>query len=304
MKLRLTIVALVSLLWGSEWIFHETLVDIPPFRLLTLRCLVAALALVPFFLRGRESFPHLPVARNLLLGMVVIALPALFLANRTDLSPGLVVVYFAMIPIITSVLGDGGGLSNTPLLLSGLAGTAFLVRGALSFSLAQTTSVLGLVLVVVAISAALVRAKRWLRGTPLPGSVMVQMLAAAVIFGGYSLMREGISGARWTVAEIVAVLCLGIFSGGIGYCGFYFVLRNAKASQATVVQWLIPVVGIAETATWLRHLPTWDSMLGGAVGVVSAGLFLRAPVNDDKPLTLQITNSSDSENVYLPPGSP
>jgi drug/metabolite transporter (DMT)-like permease len=225
--------------------------------------------------------------------MVVIALPALFLANRTDLSPGLVVVYFAMIPIITSVLGDGGGLSNTPLLLSGLAGTAFLVRGALSFSLAQTTSVLGLVLVVVAISAALVRAKRWLRGTPLPGSV-----------GGYSLMREGISGARWTVAEIVAVLCLGIFSGGIGYCGFYFVLRNAKASQATVVQWLIPVVGIAETATWLRHLPTWDSMLGGAVGVVSAGLFLRAPVNDDKPLTLQITNSSDSENVYLPPGSP
>ena len=179
MKQRILIFVAVSLLWGSEWLFAEPLSAIPQFRLLAIRGAIAALALLPFALRKRGA--PVPVRANMLLGAVVIALPTLLLSTRTDLSPGLLVLLFATMPILTSIF-EGVGLSSAPALLGGLGGTAFLVRGGLSLSLSQAWSVLLLLFAFVTAAAALVHAKAWLKPANIATSAMVQLLTAAVLF--------------------------------------------------------------------------------------------------------------------------
>ncbi len=308
MKRRLLILAVVSLLWGSEWLLAETTISIPRFRLLACRSLTAGLFLIPLVIRNRQTTSGLAVYKSVLLGIVVIALPTLLLAMRTDLSPGLIVVLFATIPLIVSVLEEGTGLRNSVALIGGLGGTAFLVRGGLSFSLSQTGSVLFLLASLIVVSAIFVRAKLWLSIAAIPASVMVQMFTTATIFGLCSLVWEGPSLLHpasmqwsnvWNAPDFSATIALGIFGGAIAYSGFYWLLLNANPSQAATVQWLVPVVGVGETAVWLRHLPPWDSAFGGIVAVASTLFMFSNSRQDDGPLTLEITSLPQHENASL-----
>jgi drug/metabolite transporter (DMT)-like permease len=291
MKRPLLILTAISLLWGSEWLLDQWVNGIPRFRLLAIRSLVAAFVLVPVTFRPGKPSNHIPIYKSVLLGVVVNIVPILFLANCTDLSPGLVVVLFAILPLMTSVIEEGRGLASAPILIGGLGGTAFLVRGGLSFSLSQTVPVLILLLILIAVAAVLVRAKQWMSITNIPAAVMIQMFTAAAVFGSYSFLREGTPVSRLALSTGLATLALGILASALAHCGFYWLLANTDPSQAAAVQWLVPVVGLIESAILLRHLPPWDSLLGGIVSVSSAILMFRSPIQGDSPLTLKITNS-------------
>jgi drug/metabolite transporter (DMT)-like permease len=301
-------ILLVSLLWGSEWLFKlsgdTSLSGLPPFRVLSLRCFIAAIALIPWAIPrrtrdGNRSPSFLPLFPNILLGLVLIALPAIYLAGRSDLSPGLAVLLFATIPLVAAMLESSSGLNGAPALLGGLAGIAFLVRGSLSSSTSQALSLLGLTLIVVIVAALLVRAKTWLTAASVPASVMVQMLTAGIAFALYSLLFEHMPAVPWTGAQIAVVLSLGVLGSAVAYCLFYSALREVKASQVSAVQWLIPAVGIAETALLFRHLPEWGSLAGGLLAIGSAITLLYASTQGDAPLTLQITGSGQDENGQL-----
>lgn len=294
----------VSLLWGSEWLFRlsgdTSLTGLPPFRVLALRYFIAAIVLIPWAIpRRKRPALSIPLLPNILLGTVLIALPTIYLANRSDLSPGLVVLIFATIPLIASMLESSSGLTGAPALLGGLAGTAFLVRGSLSSSTSQALSLIGLALIVVAIAAVLVRARVMLAIGNLPASVMVQVLTAGILSALYSLLFEHLPPAAWTGAQIAVVVILGVFGSAAAYCLFYSALQDLKASQISVVQWLIPAVGIAETALWFRHLPEWASLAGGLLAIGCAVTLLYASKQDDSTLTLQITNLNEHENARL-----
>ena len=301
-------VLLVSLLWGSEWLLRlsgdTSLSGLPPFRVLALRYFIAAIVLIPWaFPRRRRQAFSIPLLPNVLLGTVLIALPTIYLANRSDLSPGLVVLLFATIPLIASMLESSSGLTGAPALLGGLAGTAFLVRGSLSSSTSQAISLGGSVLIVVAIATVLVRAGKSLASanppSSVPASVMVQMLTAGIVFAFYSLMFEHLQPVAWAGAQIAVVVILGAFGSAGAYCLFYVALRDLKVSQVSVVQWLIPAVGILETAILFRHLPEWGSLAGGMLSIGSAVVLLYAAKQGDTPLTLQITDAADQENARL-----
>lgn len=301
-------VVIVSLCWGSEWLFKlsgdTSLTGLPPFRVLALRYFIAAVVLIPWTIPRRRSNNNrsasfVPLLPNILLGFVLIALPTIYLANRSDMSPGLVVLLFATIPLIAAMLESSSGLTGAPALLGGLAGTAFLVRGSLSSSTSQALSLFGLTLIVVAIAAILVRAKTWLAAAGLPISVMVQMLTAGIVFALYSLLFEHMPATPWTGAQIAEVISLGVPGSAVAYYLFYSALQAVKASQIAVVQWLIPAVGIAETALLFRHLPEWGSLAGGLLAIGSAITLLYASKQGDTTLTLQITGSDMDENARL-----
>lgn len=302
---KLTVVAL-SLLWGSEWLFQlpgeNGLAALPHFRVLALRYFVAAIVLIPWVIR-RKTKPKtsIPLRANVLLGVMLMALPTLYLAYRTDLSPGLVVIVFGTIPLVASLIASmmesSSGFSAAPALLGGLAGTAFLVRGSLSSSTSQAVSLIGLIAIVVGIAAALVKGKQWLRHADLPASVMVQMLTAGIIFATYSAVFERIPTLAWSGSQIAALVILGTAWSAAAYCVFYAALRSLLASQAAVVQWLLPAVGIAETAIRFRHLPEWGSLAGGLLAIASAFALLYGPKQGDTPLTLQITGTPEGGNA-------
>ena len=298
--------AAVGLLWGSEWVLKvlpaTSLSGLPPFRVLALRYFVAAIVLIPWVFPRRhqassaEGF-SIPLLPNVILGTVLIALPAMYLANRSDMSPGLVVLLFATVPLAASMFESSSGLMGAPALLGGLAGTAFLVRGSLSSSSSQALSLVGMTLIVVAIAAMLVRARKWLASAHTGASVMVQMLTAGCLFAFYSLIFEHAPAIAWTGGQMASVVVLGIFGSAAAYCLLYASLRELRASQVAVVQWLIPAVGIVETACWFRHLPEWGSLAGGLLAIGSAIAILQAPKQGDAPLTLQITDVAQGQNA-------
>jgi drug/metabolite transporter (DMT)-like permease len=286
MKLRWVVLAGLSVFWGSEWLLTMELVDVPHFRMLALRYLIAALVLVPWLIRNRRELSGRLVLRNAALSVVLIILPAIFLGSRPNLSPGLLVLLFAMLPMICAILEDGNWMAYAPLLLGALAGTAFLVRSGLSFDLSQALPVAGLLPMIMATAFLLIRAKAWLGLGSLASHVAIQGFTAVVVLGVYSLVSERDS-FTLSLAEGFSLICLGVLSG-VSYVGFYWLIRSGSASRTTVVQWTIPAVSIAGTAVWLRHLPTWDTMLGGAACLVCAGLFFRS-AGSEETLTLQIT---------------
>lgn len=286
MKLRWVVLAVLSVFWGSEWLLTMALVDIPHFRILALRYLIAALVLVPWLIRDRRELSVRLVLRNAALSVVLIILPAIFLGSRPNLSPGLLVLLFAMLPMICAILEDGNWMAYAPLLLGALAGTAFLVRSGLSFDLSQALPVAGLLLIIVMAAYLLVRAKAWFAVGNLASQVGIQALTAALVLGAYSLVSER-DPFTLSLAEGSSLICLGVLSA-LSYVGFYWLIHTGSASRTTVVQWTIPAVSIAGTALWLRHLPTWDTMLGGATSVVCAVLFFRSP-GSEETLTLRIT---------------
>ena len=297
-------VLLVSLLWGSEWLFRlsedTSLSGLPPFRVLALRYFVAAIVLIPWtFPRTKRPGLAIPLLPNILLAAVLIALPTIYLASRSDMSPGLVVLIFATLPLTASMLESSSGLTGAPAVLGGLAGTAFLVRGSLSSSTSQALSLIGLALIVVAIAAVLVRARKTLAEANLAASVMVQMLTAGILFALYSLIFEHLPPVAWAGAQIAVVVTLGVCGSATAYCLFYSALRELKASQVSVVQWLIPSAGITETALWFRHLPEWGSLAGGLLAIGSAVTLLYASKQDDTTLTLKITGLNEHENARL-----
>ena len=56
--------ALLSLLWGSEWLANLQLSDLPHLRVIAVRCLIAASLLLPFALRNRPDQTKLDYGRE------------------------------------------------------------------------------------------------------------------------------------------------------------------------------------------------------------------------------------------------
>ncbi len=288
----LGIVLLLSLLWGSEWLFDGLLAGIPRFRVLGIRFMIASAMFVPFALRERNlAWAKLSgiLAWNICLAAAIMVFPAVFLDIQTGISPGLAAIIFAMLPILASVFEGAGGLSDSPTLLGGLAGTAFLVRGGLSLGVSQTVPALCLLLIVMAQALTLVFAKSWLRHEQLRTSLLIQMLSASAIFFGYSAWH-GRGSAPWTITSTVAVISLGLFGSAIAYFLFYSCLLEENAVSVSVIQWLLPVVGISETSLVFHHLPPWDAVAGGLLAIACVLITLRSGADTDRPLTLRITD--------------
>ena len=101
------LITLLSFLWGSEWLASMELSDLPHLRVIALRCLVAAIVLLPFALQ-KKTGPKLDYGRNALLGIGLIAIPVILSALATNISSGLAVVLFAAIPLIATLIESGG----------------------------------------------------------------------------------------------------------------------------------------------------------------------------------------------------
>jgi drug/metabolite transporter (DMT)-like permease len=284
----------LSLLWGSEWLANMQLSDLPHLRVIAVRCLIAAMVLLPFALPKRPDQPKLDYGRNALLGIGLIAAPVLLSSLATNISSGLAVVLFAAMPLIATLF-ESSGLTGAPYLLGGLLGVCFLVRSSLSFSSTQGFSILWSTLAVFSVAASMVKGREWLQGQNLPRAILVQMLSAAATIGTYSLIREDSTGP-WSISQISTVVTLAISGSAVAYMLFYSLLRGFRASQIAILQWLTPVVGVGEAAIWLRHFPSWEKAASAVAIVVCAVLLLRMKPDDPteapqgiSPLTFKIT---------------
>jgi drug/metabolite transporter (DMT)-like permease len=284
--------ATLGVIWGSTWVASDTVAEqIPPLLASGVRFLVAAVVLVPLILLKRWGLPRgRTPGYLLLLSVSLIALPLVLLIwARAQLPSATVTVLFALMPIVvvllTPVLEDRVVPNRaTPAAIVGLGGMV-LVTGA-SFSIAQIWGAAVVFVAVVFTGASSLIARRELKEVH-PAVVAACMLGTAgLILLAASLGLERGQSAQWSGEVVRAVAVLGVLGTAVPYMLYFWLLQPVEAYQLATVQWIVPLVGLAETAASLRIGLSLSIMAGAVVTLGSALVVTRARLEDDNTVSL------------------
>lgn len=287
--------AALALMWGLSFLFIKVAVeDVGPLWVVAGRTSVGASLLgVILLVTGRR----LPRSRGLWRHLVIIGLlsnmlPWLLLAwAEQDLSSGLTSVLNALVPSMTLVVAVSVGLERL---------TGHRVVG-LGFALVGTTvavwhelgsggawvPVLAVVAATVLYGLGTVYAKRHLSGQLSSLELAAgQILVSAVVTTSAALLLTGAPDGL-AVDSAGSLLALGALGTGLAFVAFYELLGRVGSTSATLVTYLIPVVGLTAGAIVLDEEFGVNVIVG--LLIIAGGIWLAqrevapAPETDDEP---------------------
>lgn len=284
--------AALGLVWGSTWIPAGTLSEqVPPLLASALRFLLSAGLLAPIVVFRRM---RLPAPRKLgivlLLSVTMIVLPtALLLWARPQLPSATVTVLYAAMPLIAILLTPlfmGGDVPPGALRASvvGLAGL-LLATGA-SFSAAQAGAATLVLIAVIATAASSLVAKR---AFAQENSIVVTaflLAGAGTLFLLGSLLFERGQPVHWDRSAIGSLLLLAAIGGAPAYAAWFSLLQRLEAYQVITLQWVEPVIALAESALLLRMGLSLPMIAGSLITLGSLIALLGARAEDDDTVSL------------------
>jgi drug/metabolite transporter (DMT)-like permease len=291
MNSKLWLVVL-GIIWGSTWLASDTLAEqIPPLLGSGFRFLLAGVVLVPLILLKRWALPRgRALGYLLLLSVSLMALPLLLLVwARAQLPFATVTVLFAMMPLVVILLTpvlEGRGVPNraAPAAIVGVGGMV-LVTGA-SFSSAQIWGAAVVFAAVVFTGASSLIARRELKEVH-PAVVAASLLGGAggvLLVASLGLERESV---QWSASVVRDLVVLSVLSGAAPYVLYFWLLQRVEAYQIATVQWIVPLVGLAESAASLRIGLSYSIIVGAVVTLGSALVVTRARLEDDNTVSLR-----------------
>ena len=150
--------------------------------------------------------------------------------------------------------------------------------------------------------AGLAAMKLPLEGIALPWSSTLAMLLAGVAWGVYSLLGRGARSplahtagnflraaplavlllpwaaapSQWPLDGVLLAIASGALASGVGYALWYAALPRLLASQAALLQLLVPVLAALGGIAWLDEAPDLRLLVGGAAILGGVFLALRA----------------------------
>jgi drug/metabolite transporter (DMT)-like permease len=280
--------AALGIIWGSAWVAADALAEyVPPLRGAAARFLLAALLWIPVILWKRVKLPRgRALGFVLLLSVTMIVLPfVLILWAQQHVSSVTITVLFAAMPLLVVLLTlddvPRGAMQAT---VVGLGGIVLALGPHLSVSQAAGSAV---ALLAVGISgASAVLARRELRAVnPLAATALLSGAAALLLFLT-SMAFEREQTVLWNRSAVGAVIFLGLVAGAPAYALYFWLLQQLEAYKVTTVQWIEPLVALAETALFLRLGLSLSMAAGSIVTVTSLLLVMRARAADDKNVSL------------------
>src|SRR5271165_5850890 len=280
--------AALGLVWGTTWAAADTLAEyVPPLRGAAARFSLAALLWIPVIVWKRLSLPRgRALGFVLLLSVTMIVLPfVLVLWAQQHASSVTVTVVFAAMPLLVALLTPDdvprGAVQATILGLGGI----FLAMG-VSFSATQAGGAAVALLAVGSAGASAVLARRELkRVNPLVVAALV-LGTAALLFFLASMAFECGQPVQWNRSAIGSIIFLALLAGAPAYAIYFWLLQQLEAYKVTTVQWIEPILAIAETAFFLRLGLSFIMIAGSLVTVTSLLLVMRARAEDDKNVSL------------------
>lgn len=272
----------LSAMWGFSFLFIKVAVgQLSPVEVVAGRTLVGAAALL-LILRARGG--HLPRGWVIWGHLMVLATAGnaipwtIFAWAEESIPSGLAAVINSLMPATTLAVAAAIGIERLTLrkvggLVLAFTGTAIVVSGELGAP-GRLFAVLGAVIATLFYAGATVYTKRFVSGRESPMVLATgQVLGAAVLSTGVALLLgpvPDLGALRWEVTG--SVVALGVFGTGLAFLVFYALIERVGASNASMVTYLIPVVGLL--AGWLILDETFGPHVLAGAAVIVAGIWL------------------------------
>ena len=276
-----TMLVFLGLIWGGSFFFARIAVaEMPPLVLVMFRVAIAALALHVYLAVAGPSF-RLAFAHTRLLVLLAIVnnlIPfSLIFLGQTVLGAGLASVLNATTPFWTLILANAmtGDEKLSAAKLAGvglgIAGTAIMIGPGLGAGLGGPIwAKCALIGASISYAFALMVAKR-LKGVPPAVIATGQLTVSTAIMIPVILLAYGpavLSG--YTPGVWTAVVSLALLSTAVAYLLFFRIVRDAGATNASLVTLIVPVSAVLLGATFLGERLDWIETLGMAV--IACGL--------------------------------
>jgi drug/metabolite transporter (DMT)-like permease len=270
---------LLGLIWGSSFLFIKIGVEtLPPFTLVTLRLLFGAVFLAAVIVAAREPLPRdRTVYRHLaILGVLSIFIPfTLITWGEQHIDSGLAAILNATTPLFTIVVASLA-LHDEPItvnrvlgLLVGFTGVVVIVSRGLGGA-ADGSSIYGELAVALASLSygfGAVYARRNVHGIRPMTIGLGQVASGLLITAPLAILVDQPFGLSLEPDAIFAVVWLGVLGSGVAYLIFYRILAHWGATRASLVTYLLPIVGVA-LGVAVRDEPIDARIIGGTVLVI------------------------------------
>lgn len=286
-KFPILIWLVLSLIWGSTWLFIKLgLEDLPPFTFAGIRFVIAALILSIVIVVRRRPLPRrrkdwwLMAVTGLLSFTLNYGL--LFWGEQRTTS-GLAAILQTIIPVFGLVIAHlylpeeritlrkmGGvvlGIIGVGLIFS----NQFVAEGksALWGSVAIVVGALG-----VAYSNVLVKARaRHLDSAVLAAGQMVFGLIPLLLIG--TIAEGNPLKLHWTPLALFSLFYLALVGSSIAFLLFYWLVRNMDVTKTMLISLVTPLIAVILGMLVLNERLTWRIFLGGVVIISGIGLNIR-----------------------------
>lgn len=248
----LVFLALCALFWGTSFLFIKIAVrTLPTFTLVELRLALAAIFMLAYIRWSGQRLPPLGRAwlPYLILGATNCAIPYLLIAwGERTIDSGLTAILHASMPLVTLLMACF--ITRTERMTSrkmagislGLVGVMLLIGPAALQGLG-----IDILAQLAVILAAVNYAWAAVYGAGLPdqsADVLTagQMVAAAVLLLPFVFLDYPWA-FQFSWTPLLAMICLAVFGTAVPYVLYFRLIATAGATRASLVTYLLPVVG-------------------------------------------------------------
>ncbi len=273
--------------WGSSYLFIKIGVDngLQPFTLIMFRLLIGFVLLATVVMIARQSLPRDPrmYGHLFVMGVINIAIPfslITYAEQAVDLS--IAAVINGAVPLFVIVIaalflkGETITLNRIAGLIVGFLGVAVLVGlDTADLGSANTLGELALIGATISYAVGNVYAKAHVHGLRPMIPALFQVFFGLVVTGTLAFLTEHPLAVVPAPNAILAVVWLGVLGSGLAYLCYFRILQDWGATRASMVAYLLPVVGIVLGAIVLREPMTINTLFGtllviGGIALVNA----------------------------------
>jgi drug/metabolite transporter (DMT)-like permease len=267
----------LGFLWGSSYLFIKIGVDhgLQPFTLIMFRLGIGVALLASVVAYFREPLPRDPrmYGHLFVMGVVNIAIPfTLITFAEQVVDSSLASVINSAVPLFVIVIaalflrGEQITVNRLVGLVVGFVGVAILV-GLDIRNLGSANALGEIALLGATISYAIgaVYSKAHVHGLRPMIPALLQVFFAFLVISVLALLTEHPFASVPAPEALLAVVWLGLLGSGLAYLSYFRILQRWGATRASMVAYLLPVVGIALGALVLQEPIAPSTFLGTAL---------------------------------------
>jgi drug/metabolite transporter (DMT)-like permease len=270
-----SLLAALSVLWGGSFFFNGLVLrELPPFTLVLLRVVLAALILLPVLYAHRLAFPKGWTGWRpfFLVALFNNVLPfSQIVTGQTYIPSGLASILNATTPLFTVLVMAAAGeekliVRRVAGVIVGLIGVIVLRGRGFGFESGQGLGILLCLAAALSYGISALIARRSLADSPPLATATFQLMTSSLMMAAVA----GIFERPWQLpvpgaVTWLAVLGLAALSTALAYIVFFQILRRSGATNVMLVTLLVPVTAILLGAFVLGEQISLREIVGALV---------------------------------------